>query len=59
VVGSTTARGEDPKDRPLTPDDLWATMFRHVGIDPETTFPDRLGRPIPILSGGQPIAELI
>jgi hypothetical protein len=59
VVGSTNARGEDPKDRPLTPDDLWATMFRHVGIDPETAFPDRLGRPLPILSGGAPIAELI
>jgi hypothetical protein len=59
VIGSTTPRGEDPRDRPLTPDDLWATMFRHVGIDPETTFPDRLGRPMPILSGGQPISELI
>jgi hypothetical protein len=59
VVGSTDARGEHPKDRPLAPDDLWATMFRHLGIDPEMTFPDRLGRPLPILSGGQPIAELI
>jgi hypothetical protein len=59
VVGSTNARGEDPKDRPLAPDDLWATMFRHVGIDPEMTFADRLGRPVPILSGGEPIAELI
>ncbi len=59
VVGSTDARGEAPKDRPLAPDDLWATMFRHLGIDPEMTFADRLGKPIPILSGGQPIAELI
>jgi hypothetical protein len=59
VVGSTDARGEAPKDRPLAPDDLWATMFRHLGIDPEMTFPDRLGRPVPILSGGQPISELI
>jgi hypothetical protein len=59
VVGSTNARGEDPKDRPLAPDDLWATMFRHLGINPEITFPDRLGRPMPILSGGEAIAELI
>jgi hypothetical protein len=59
VVGSTDARGEDPKDRALLTDDLWATMFRHVGINPEITFPDRLGRPMPILNAGQPISELI
>ena len=33
VVGSTNAKGEHPQDRPLTPNDLWATMFRHLGID--------------------------
>ena len=33
VVGSTTSRGEQPQDRPLVPNDLWATMFRHLGID--------------------------
>lgn len=58
VVGSTTERGETPKDRPLTPNDLWATMYRHLGIDPETTFPDHNGRPMPILPFGEPIREL-
>lgn len=59
VVGSTTARGEYPKDRPLTPNDLWATMFRHLGIDAVNThFYDRLNRPIPILPYGEPIKEL-
>src|SRR5262249_8214182 len=29
VVGSTTARAEVPKDRPLSPNDLWATVFHH------------------------------
>jgi hypothetical protein len=60
VVGSTTSRGEHPKDRPLTPNDLWATMFRHLGIDWHgTSFLDHTGRPMPILPYGEPIKELI
>jgi hypothetical protein len=58
VIGSTDARGEHPKDRPLTPNDLWATMYKHLGIDPETSFPDHSGRPMPILPYGEPIKEL-
>ena len=59
VVGSTDRRGERPKDHPLTPNDLWATMYRHLGIDPEQTFPDHSGRPMPILPFGEPIRELL
>lgn len=60
VVGSTNAKGEHPQSRPLIPNDLWATMFRHLGIDPHTTaFPDYRGRPMPILQDGAPIAELV
>ncbi|MGE5191213.1 MAG: DUF1501 domain-containing protein [Deltaproteobacteria bacterium] len=60
VVGSTNSKGEHPKDRPLTPNDLWATVFRHLGIDyNNTTFPDHRGRPMPILPFGDPIAELV
>jgi hypothetical protein len=60
VVGSTNAKGEHPKDRPLTPNDLWATMFHHLGIDYEhTAFLDATGRPMPILPYGEPITELL
>jgi uncharacterized protein (DUF1501 family) len=59
VVGSTNSKAEHPKDRPLEPNDLWATMFQHLGIDIEHTFPDHQGRPMPILSTGTPISELI
>jgi hypothetical protein len=58
VVGSTNAKGEYPKDRPLTPKDLLATVYRHLGIDPRQEFKDFSGRPIPVLGEGQPIAEL-
>jgi len=60
VVGSTNSKGEHPKDRPLTPNDLWATMFRHLGVDyHNTSFLDHTGRPMPILPYGEPIAELV
>ena len=60
VIGSTNSKGEHPKDRPLTPNDLWATVYRHLGIDyRNTSFPDHRGRPMPILPFGEPITELI
>lgn len=58
VIGSTSARGEVPKERPLSPNDLWATVFRHLGIDPDRSYPDHRGRPMPILPAGRPISEL-
>lgn len=59
VVGSTNSRGEEPKERPLTPNDLWATVYRHLGIDWTQSFLDYSGRPMPILPFGAPISELL
>ncbi|VTU00461.1 hypothetical protein : Uncharacterized protein OS=Pirellula staleyi (strain ATCC 27377 / DSM 6068 / ICPB 4128) GN=Psta_0349 PE=4 SV=1: DUF1501 [Gemmataceae bacterium] len=60
VVGSTTSKAEVPKDRPMTPNDLWATVFTHLGIDYNATaFPDGSGRPMPMLPFGDPIRELV
>jgi hypothetical protein len=59
VIGSTNAKGEHPKSRPLTPNDLWATVYRHLGVDTERSFPDTGGRPMPILPDGSSISELI
>jgi Protein of unknown function (DUF1501) len=47
-----------PKERPLSPKDLLATLYRHLGIDYRRDFKDFSGRPIPILSEGEPIQEL-
>lgn len=58
VVGSTNSKGEEPKDRPLTPNDLWATVYRHLKIDPDTAFLNHAGRPMPILPYGEVIEEL-
>ncbi len=59
IVGATNARGEHPVDRQLSPNDLWATVYRHLGIDyTESTF-DLQGRPMPILPFGAPIEEIL
>lgn len=59
VIGSTNAKAEHPQDRPMTPNNLWASVYRHLGIDYTNTFPDRRGRPMPILPFGEPIDELL
>ena len=59
VVGATNSKGEYPKERPLTPQDLLATVYRHLGIDPGHEMKDASGRPVPVLAEGRPIAELI
>jgi hypothetical protein len=59
VIGSTTKKGEEPKERRLHPSDVLATWYRYLGIDPHTTFPDHSGRPIALLPHGEAIKELI
>lgn len=58
VIGATNARGERPQDRPLHPNDVLATVYRHLGIDHHRAFVNPQGRPIPLLPDGEPIAEL-
>jgi len=59
VVGSTTADGGDPQDRPLGPGDLLATVYHALGIDHEQFFRAPLNRPIRVLDHGAPIRELV
>jgi len=60
AIGATDAKGEYPKERPATPQDVLATVYHHLGIHPHTvTFENRAGRPVYLLEGGEPISELI
>jgi hypothetical protein len=59
AVGSTTDKGEHPKDRAALPEDMLATLYHVLGIDTSQTFIDKSGRPHPILNRGTPIAELL
>ena len=58
IIGSTDSRGEEPKDRPLTPGDLHATMFHVLGVDPHTVNHDRKGRPNFAITEGDVIQDL-
>ncbi len=59
VIGSTDARGGTIKSRPVSPSDLAATVFQHLGIPLESQWINPQGRPIPIVTGeGRPISEL-
>ena len=59
VIGSSNAKGERPRSHPVRPQDLMATLYHQLGIDPETTFLNRAGQPIKIVSNGEVISELI
>ena len=58
VIGSTNSRGEVPQTRPLKPEDVLATVYQHLRIDPNAAFLNHAGRPVPILFDGEPIREL-
>jgi hypothetical protein len=59
VIGSTDDKGYGVKEGRVTPADLAATTYRHLGIDLETQWVNRQGRPIPIVTdGGRPIPGL-
>jgi hypothetical protein len=51
VYGASDSSGAYPKDTPCRPDDLSATMFHCLGIDPSYDLRDQLDRPIPISYG--------
>lgn len=57
VIGATDNFGARPSARPLDPTDVLATIYRHLGINPDHHIPDPAGRPI-ALTHGKPIAEL-
>ncbi len=59
VIGATNSKAEYPSERPLTPQDLLATTYRHLGIDHHHEFLDFAGRPQRILYHGEPISELL
>jgi hypothetical protein len=59
AVGESTAKAEVPKTTPLTPQDLMATVFHVLGIPRDLHYKDPSGRPVPMITSGKPIAELV
>jgi Protein of unknown function (DUF1501) len=57
IVGESDAKGAFPKSNPKTPQDVLATVYRHLGVDTRTEYLNN-GRPVPVLPFGTPIEEL-
>ncbi len=59
VVGETDRRGERALGRPHTVQNLLATIYHVLGVDPGTTFIDQLGRPQTLLDDHETITALL
>jgi hypothetical protein len=59
VIGATDRHGGSAVARGYTVQNLLATMYRVLGIDPARTFLDHLGRPQYLLDDRDTIAELV
>jgi hypothetical protein len=59
VIGSTDPHGGSIASRPVSPEDLAATTYRHLGINLNAHWTDPVGRPISLIkNAGRPMAEL-
>jgi hypothetical protein len=58
VIGASDAKGEGPKDKAITPDDVAASFIHSLGIDPTKEYHTPSGRPVMIVRNGTIIPEL-
>jgi hypothetical protein len=58
-IGETNSSGEYPITRAYTPQNVLATLYHVLGIDPSATLPDHNGRPQYLLDDREPVKELI
>jgi uncharacterized protein (DUF1501 family) len=59
VVGESDARAGYVKSRPVTPQDLLATLFHVLGLDPNVQYIHPSGRPVSMIENGKALEELI
>jgi hypothetical protein len=57
IYGKSDAEAAFPDERPVPPEDLAATVFYLLGIDPESEIRDRNDRPLAI--AGRPILDIL
>jgi uncharacterized protein (DUF1501 family) len=59
VLGKSDARAERPASDPHGPEDLSATLFTLLGVDPKEEFYTPEGRPVAVANGGRVMRELL
>lgn len=59
IIGESAEKADVPKTTPITPQDLLATMFKVLGVEPRIQFTNQAGRPTYMVENGRPIEELV
>ncbi len=59
AIGKTNALGTEPVERPVSVQDLFATIYGQLGVDVQKKFMTPVGRPLKILDGGEPVKEIL
>jgi uncharacterized protein (DUF1501 family) len=59
VIGATDKDGGQIQERPVTPGDLAATIYQHMGVPLDAGYLETTGRPRPLVEDGAPIRELL
>jgi hypothetical protein len=59
VIGATDKNAAYAKDRPVSFQNVFATLYHTLGIDPACAVTDRSGRPMYLLEDQAPIREVI
>jgi hypothetical protein len=59
VLGESDALAESAKTRPISHQDVLATIYKQLGINTHKTYFNEAHRPVEILNYGQPIEEIL
>jgi hypothetical protein len=59
VLGASDEKGEGPKDKAITPDDIAATFYGLLGIDVRKEYLTPSGRPVMIVRNGEFLRDLV
>lgn len=59
VLGASTRMGDLPAERPVHYQEILATVYQQLGIDPQLVLHDRQNRPLRILPEADPVRELL
>lgn len=59
AIGKSDASASLPAERPVTPEDMAATIYQTLGIDTAKVYQTTTGRPIRIAEKGQAVRELV
>lgn len=58
VLGATSPLGNEVVDKPISVQDLFCTLYHALGINPRQENQSNVGRPLPLVEGGQVVRDV-